>query len=187
MSQVPVIRQPMGEVPKASPRSLSLMEAADMPPMAGRGSRLLRFIVAMACLVLPWPALATICLQDTAGHLYSIEVGVAIGSKQPLFGSVKLPPCLPSAGNVAPLYGEAVMTDATTVVVGWTEESLDFASRCIDFRERYVIDLSMSVITGDWINAQGFGGSDTLSPSACPSPTSPELTPEQPSPKAQMQ
>jgi hypothetical protein len=133
---------------------------------------LITLAVTAALLFSPWQALAATCWQDPDGFLYAIEVGTASGTQLPIFGSVKIPPCVPAAGNIVPLFGAAVMVNSATMVLGWHVLSLDLAAGCVSFRGRYTLDLSTSVLTGDWVNDDlRASGSDQLTPIPCPSTT----------------
>jgi hypothetical protein len=133
---------------------------------------LITLAVTVALFFFPLQALAATCWQDPDGFMYSIEVGTASGTQLPIFGSVKIPPCVPSAGNIVPLFGAAVMVNSATMVIGWQVLSLDLAAGCVGFRGRYNLDLSTSVLTGDWMNDDlSASGSDQLTPTPCSSTT----------------
>lgn len=143
-------------------------------------------VVAMAVvsLLLPLEALATLCLVDTSGGRYSIEVGPATGSKISLYGYFKGPDdCLLDLGGIAPLVGDAVLIDSSKAVVGWQVHSIDLTRGCVAFRERYTVNLNTAVFTGDFFNDAGTFGSDTLTLSACPSPAAVGTPALGPSPK----
>ena len=124
--------------------------------------------VTVALLCFPWQAVAATCWQDPDGFMYAIEFGTASGTQLPIFGSVKIPPCVPAAGNIVPLFGAAVMVNSATMVIGWQVLSLDLAAGCVGFRGRYTLELSTSVLTGDWMNDDLSGsGSDQLTPIPC--------------------
>ncbi len=131
---------------------------------------LITWAITVALLFVPWHAFAATCWQDPEGFLYSIEVGTASGIHLPIFGSVNIPPCVPAAGNIVPLFGAAVMVNPATMVIGWHVLSLDLAAGCISFRGRYTLDVSTSVLTGEWMNDDlRASGSDQLTPTPCAS------------------
>ncbi len=124
--------------------------------------------ITAALLFSPWHAFAATCWQDPEGFLYAIELGTASGTQLPIFGSVNIPPCVPAAGNIVPLFGAAVMVNPATMVIGWHVLSLDLAAGCISFRGRYTLDLGTSVLTGEWMNDDlSASGSDQLTPTPC--------------------
>jgi hypothetical protein len=142
---------------------------------------LITWAITAALLFSPWHALAATCWQDPEGFLYSIEFGTASGSQLPIFGSVNIPPCVPAAGHIVPLFGAAVMVNPATMVIGWHVLSLDLAAGCISFRGRYTLDLGTSVLTGDWMNDDlSASGSDQLIPTPCSSTTSSSGAPNGP-------
>jgi hypothetical protein len=131
---------------------------------------LITWAVTAALLCSPWHAFAATCWQDPEGFLYAIEFGTASGTQLPIFGSVNIPPCVPAAGHIVPLFGAAVMVNPATMVIGWHVLSLDLAAGCVSFRGRYTLDVSTSVLTGDWTNDDlSAWGSDQLTPTPCAS------------------
>jgi hypothetical protein len=142
---------------------------------------LITWAITVALLFVPWHVFAATCWQDPEGFLYSIEFGTASGVHLPIFGSVNIPPCVPAAGNIVPLFGAAVMVNPATMVIGWHVLSLDLAAGCISFRGRYTLDVSTSVLTGDWMNDDlRASGSDQLTPTPCSSTTLSSGTPNGP-------
>jgi hypothetical protein len=133
---------------------------------------LIMLAVTAALVFSPWHAFAATCWQDSEGFMYSLEFGTASGTQLPIFGSVKIPPCVPAAGNIVPLFGAAVMVNSATMVIGWQVLSLDLAAGCVSFKGRYTLDLSTSVLTGEWMNDDlSASGSDQLTPTPCASTT----------------
>jgi hypothetical protein len=131
---------------------------------------LITWAITAALLFSPWHAFAATCWQDPEGFLYSIEFGTASGTQLPIFGSVNIPPCVPAAGNIVPLFGAAVMVNPATMVIGWHVLSLDLAAGCVSFRGRYTLDVGTSVLTGEWMNDDlSASGSDQLTPTPCAS------------------
>jgi len=117
----------------------------------------------------PSVAVAAVCFVDTSGGKYSVELGRSGGSKIELFGYRLGPPtCLPSVAGIAPLVGSVVVINSTTAETGWQVHSV--SPGCVSFRENYTVNLTTLVLTGNWRNDAGVEGSDTLTPTTCPSP-----------------
>lgn len=127
------------------------------------------WILVCAFLLHPSLALAAFCWVDTSGGKYSLELGRSGGSKIELFG-YRLGPatCLPSVAGIAPLVGSVVIINSTTAETGWQVHSV--SPGCVSIRENYTVNLSTLVLTGNWRNDAGVEGSDTLTPTTCPSP-----------------
>jgi len=77
---------------------------------------------------------------------------------------------LPGVGGIEPLIGSVVLTGPTTGEIGWQVHAVDPSHFCVSFRENLTINLSTLSMTGGFRNDAGVEGTNTLTPSACPSP-----------------
>jgi hypothetical protein len=142
------------------------------------------WIITVVCLLLPFPAVATICWTDAFDNQYSVELGSSRGGKVALQGYVKISPSAPCnlLGRIAPLFGTAVVVDANTAVIGWLIISIDQnavidqagTKGCIGYREQLTLNLHSGKAVGEFfldstLPDRAFGPSE-LTLSACPSP-----------------